>query len=74
MIDLKFAPIKGDPDRHTFVVLNHSLIGYYDYSWARLGGMQYRAGRLHESSRRLIEKAILRSYMNLEAKDDGWYR
>jgi hypothetical protein len=66
MKTIKFAPIKGDEDKTTLILdeYNH-VIGYYDYSWSRLGGMMYRYGHaghgmISKTTRSAIEAAITR--------------
>ena len=65
MKTIKFAPIKGDEDKTTLILDGaNNVVGYYDYSWARLGGMMYRyrhsIGMITDTTRSGIEAAIKR--------------
>jgi hypothetical protein len=56
---IRFAPIKGDPDKTTLILKGTTeILGYYDYSWARYGGTQYRYKNLHATTRKEIERLI----------------
>ena len=59
---ISFAPIKGGLDKHTFICKGTKVIGYYDYSWGRLGGNQYRAtvngSNFRANTRKQIESEI----------------